>query len=160
MTTNQTSTTPNSRQFVERTDRRQVAVGFLSKHRLNGRRKNFRRKDESNSATHYVDRYSRQTSFASMIILLLCIVDAFMTLNLLNHGATEANLVMRLAIEEGVAAFILTKYLMTAASVLFLVVHSNFRIARSWQVHHLISGFALIYVVLLIYEVALLRSIS
>lgn len=160
MTTNLSSTSSSSRQYVERTDRRQAAVGFLSMRRQNGRRQNLRRNGDANSTTHYVDRYNMRISIASLVILLLCIVDAFMTLNLLSHGATEVNLVMRLAIEEGVVAFILTKYLMTAASLLFLVVHSHFRISRSWQVHHLISGFALVYVVLLIYEVALLQSIS
>lgn len=160
MTTHLTSTASSYRHYTERTDRRQITVGFFSKHRLNGRRKNLRREDDLISSAHYVDRYQSQTIAASLAILVLCIFDAFMTLNLLNHGATEINLMMRLAIEEGVAAFILTKYLMTAISVIFLVVHSHFRIARSWHVRHIISGFALVYVVLLIYEVALWHSIS
>ena len=160
MTTKHSATLSAPRQHVQRTDRRQTTMGFFSKHRLNGRRKSLRRTVDVRRTAHYVDRYDPRIVIASLVILVLCVVDAFMTLNLINHGATEANLVMRVAIEEGVAAFILTKYLMTATSVLFLVIHSHFRIVRSWQVHHVIAGFALVYVVLLIYEVAMWHSIS
>ena len=156
-----TETTANfdgQRTHTARTDRRQNNKLF-SRHRLNGRRHQARRSSDAYGA-HHVDRYNPRIVIASLLILVLCIADAFMTLNLINHGATEVNLVMRIAIEEGVAAFIFTKYLMTAISVLFLVIHSHFRIARWWQVHHVIAGFALVYIALLIYEVALLQGIS
>lgn len=160
MTTNYAQAITTTRTHAERVERRQKTVSIFSRQRLNGRRRTARRIDDDRASGRYVDQYSRRTAISSLIILVLCVADAFMTLNLLNHGATEINLVMRLAIEEGVAAFIISKYLMTAVSVIFLVVHSHFRISRSWQVHHIISGFALVYVVLLIYEVAIWRSMS
>lgn len=144
----------------ETTDRRKNSSGFFNRYRLNGRRNASRREIDQHPAGYYIDRYDSKTMLACSIVLILCIVDAFITLTLLSHGATEVNLVMRLAIEEGIVVFIVTKYLMTATSLVFLVIHSRFRIVRTWRVSQLIVGFAFAYFALLIYELAMWHTIA
>lgn len=145
---------------TEYTDRRKNPSGFFNRYRLNGRRNTSRRDMDQHPVGYYIDRYDSRTILACSIILILCVVDAFITLTLLSHGATEVNLVMRLAIEEGVVVFIVTKYLMTSTSLVFLVIHSRFRIVRYWRVSHVIISFAFAYIALLIYEVVMWHNIS
>lgn len=138
-------------------DRRRTRASWLSSYRWTGRRKSHRRTPDS--VVHLLDHYDRRLLAPSLTILLLCVVDALLTLSLLERGAVEINLVMRFLIEEGVVAFIVTKYLMTASSLVWLVIHNNFRLFRHFRVHHAIYACAGIYVSLLIYELVLLRTL-
>ena len=135
-------------------DRRQNSGSFFSVFRTNGRRKTVRRDIEA-AVGHYLDHYEPRLILPSLIILVLCMLDAYITLNLLALGATEVNVLMRLAIEKGVVIFLVTKYVMTATSVVFLVIHHRFRIFNIVQVRHIIYGYAWIYIALLIYEITL-----
>lgn len=135
-------------------DRRQNSASFFSVFRTNGRRKTVRRDIEA-AVGHYLDHYEPRLILPSLIILVLCMLDAYITLNLLALGATEVNVLMRLAIEKGVVIFLVTKYVMTATSVVFLVIHHRFRIFNIVQVRHIIYGYAWIYIALLIYEITL-----
>jgi hypothetical protein len=66
---------------------------------------------------------------------------------------------MRLLIDEGIVMFLAAKYLVTAASVVFLVMHSRFRLFNALRVHHVLYGCASIYVTLLAYELLLWRIV-
>jgi len=136
-------------------DRRQNRAAFLGVFRANGRRKAVRRNAETSAIGHYLDHYDARLFIPSLIILALCMIDAHITLNLLALGATELNVVMKLAIEKGVVMFLVTKYAMTATSVVFLVIHHQFRIFNVVQVRHIIYGYAWIYIALLAYEIVL-----
>ena len=135
------------------TDRRQNRASFFSVFRSNGRRKAVRRTIETPGMGHYLDHYEARLAIPSLIILVLCMLDAHITLYLLARGATELNVVMKLAIEKGVIIFLVTKYAMTATSVVFLVIHHQFRIFNIVQVRHIITGYAWIYIALLTYEI-------
>jgi len=136
-------------------DRRQNRASFLGVFRTNGRRKVVRRAIETTAGGHYLDHYEARLFIPSLIILVLCMIDAHITLNLLAKGATELNVVMKLAIEKGVVIFLVTKYAMTATSVVFLVIHHQFRIFNIVQVRHIIYGYAWIYITLLTYEITM-----
>ena len=135
-------------------DRRQNSASFWTVFRTNGRRKGVRRNIES-AVGRYLDHYELRLIFPSLIILVLCMVDGHITLNLLALGATEVNLLMKLAIEKGVIIFLVTKYLMTATSLVFLIIHHQFRIFNIVQVRHIIYGYAWVYIALLIYEITM-----
>jgi hypothetical protein len=60
-------------------------------------------------------------------IMLLSAADAFLTLQLLELGANEANPVMAHLLEGGSAVFGLTKVLLTAAGVVILALMARFR---------------------------------
>ncbi len=136
-------------------DRRQNRAPLLGVFRTNGRRKTVRRTIETSAIGHYLDHYDARLFIPSVIILVLCMVDAHITLNLLALGATELNALMKFAIEKNVMLFLVTKYAMTATSVVFLVIHHQFRIFNVVQVRHIIYGYAWVYVILLAYEVTL-----
>lgn len=150
------TTTPYSCMRQSQLDRRQQRLAFLSVFRTNGRRKSVRRNTGRSATTHhYLDHYDARLFIPSLIILVLCMIDAHITLKLLAMGATELNVVMRLAIEKGVIIFLVTKYAMTATSVIFLVIHHQFRIFNILQVRHIIYGYAWLYIALLTYEITL-----
>jgi hypothetical protein len=136
-------------------DRRCTRAPWLSSHHWSGRRKAHRRVEDA--ATNRLDYYDRRLLAPSLTILVLCIIDALITLRLIERGAVEINLIMRFLIEEGIVAFIATKYLMTASSVVWLVAHNNFRIFQRIRVVHLIYACAGLYITLLAYELVLLR---
>lgn len=136
-------------------DRRQNRMPFLGVFRANGRRKTVRRSIEASAIGHYLDHYDARLFIPSVIILALCMIDAYITLNLLSMGATELNVVMKLAIEKDVILFLATKYAMTAISVVFLVIHHRFRVFNLVQVSHIIYGYAWIYIMLLTYEITM-----
>ncbi len=140
-----------------RSDRRRSPASWSSVYHWQGRRKSHRRADETASNT--LDRYDPQLLVPSLTILVLCVADALITLNLIDRGAVEINLVMRFLIEEGVVAFIATKYVMTASSVVWLVIHNKLRIFQRIPVQYLIYGCAGLYVSLLVYELVLLGSL-
>ena len=135
-------------------DRRQNNASFWTLFRTNGRRKAVRRNLEA-AVGRYFDHYEPRLVVPSLIILVLCMIDGHMTLKLLALGATEMNLLMKLAIEKGVITFLVTKYLMTATSVVFLMIHHQFRVFNIVQVRHIIYGYAWLYIALLIYEISM-----
>ncbi|MHC5010717.1 MAG: DUF5658 family protein [Planctomycetota bacterium] len=101
---------------------------MVSKWLLWGRRRGGRRDAERECI--YVDRPGAWVLTGFFIILGLSILDAAFTLNLLSHGATEANPVMRAALHLGDQAFVLIKTLVTAMAVGFLCLHKNWPLGR------------------------------
>lgn len=152
-------TTPSFRRRAH-ADRRQTRATFFDVFRADGRRKTMRRSISTSTVGHYLDHYDARLVIPSLTILVLCIIDAQLTLNLLARGATELNLIMQLALEKGAMIFLLTKYAMTASSVMFLLVHHQFRIFNIVQVRHIISAYAWIYIALLAYEISLWAYIA
>src|SRR6202789_3453121 len=72
-----------------------------------------RRLDDSRF--HSLDWHSAHLLAVAIGILLLCVVDALMTLTLLQGGAAEINPIMALLLGRSVAAFAALKLAMTGA---------------------------------------------
>ena len=95
--------------------------------------------------------------FAVVMIIITCsCLDAVITLELLSRGAIELNTLMARLIETDVQQFINVKIALTGLSLVFLVVHKNFRLWGSFTVTHLIYGICIGYSVLVAYELRLL----
>jgi hypothetical protein len=90
---------------------------------------------------------------------LLSCTDALFTLNLLNAGAAEANLVMALMLETGIDRFVTAKITVTGLSLLVLVVAARRKFIGSFSVEHLLQSFFVGYVLLIGYEVYLFRYV-
>lgn len=60
-----------------------------------------------------------------MVILLLSVVDALLTLFLIDHGAVEINPLMAFYLNVGPLAFIVVKYTLTSLSVFLLLMFRN-----------------------------------
>lgn len=102
---------------------------MLSRYLFVGRRRAGRRDGEQQFV--YVDRPGRWMVTAFVAVLVLSLFDAWSTLTLLKQGATEANPVMRVALDLGDQAFVLIKTLMTIVAMGFLCLHQNWPLGRA-----------------------------
>jgi len=93
---------------------RTVFFGFLR-----SRRREHRRQDDANVV--FIDWHHPWLFFLAVGIMILSSMDAFMTLQLINLGATEVNPVMAAIMGKGTMAFAVSKMLMTAIGILMLV---------------------------------------
>ena len=137
-------------------DRRRVPTGPLDAFRLSGRRQRVRRGSER-KGPYFTDRFDALTLIFIVILLLLCILDGVLTIELLDINSEEVNPVMRLLLERGRFSFLLGKYVITAAGLPFLVVYKNWPIfGTRFRAGYLLPIFLGLYIVLLIYQVHLL----
>jgi len=89
-----------------------------------GRRLNLRRRSDRRRPA-VLDRYT-EGMFAGIIgVLALSILDAALTLLLIDNGAVELNPVMAYFLSRGQVAFIGAKYLFTSTSVILVLLCSH-----------------------------------
>ena len=120
------------------------------------RRASLRRQDDAGRA-HYVDIHEASLFFLAVVALLLCVADAFFTMTLLDHfGSAEMNPVMDALIKKDYHRFFFVKFGLTAAGIIFLVAHKNFRVLNLVSGYHILMGCVLLYTVLTAYEIFLL----
>jgi len=139
--------------YVERrhrsTDRRGRATSLFTRFALlGGARVAGRPRGERDNV--YVDRYAAGDLRGVVVVLVLNILDAWLTLVYLGYGGTEANPVARRLLEWGVPWFLGAKSLLVTACLLFLAVHKTFRCVR--PAIRLLTWF---YGALLVYHVVL-----
>jgi hypothetical protein len=101
---------------------------MLSRWLFLGRRRGGRREGERDFV--YVDRLGGWIVVAFCAVLALSLLDAWFTLDLLKRGATEANPVMRAALDLGDRAFVLIKTGITILAMGFLCLHKNWPLGR------------------------------
>lgn len=131
-------------------DRRLSSTKSFSLYTMRGRRKKARRVEEAEN--YYVDRYELRYLFLIISILVLCFLDAFLTVILLQLGAEELNPFMLIFIKKDVVLSMVVKYVITALSMICILIHKNFRIFRNLRVHSLIYFVLTLYVVLVLFE--------
>lgn len=96
---------------------------------LFGRRRTVRRNEDRK--THlYVDLYGHYLLLSLLIIILLCIFDAYFTIFHLEKGAREINPLMNFLIGYGNIHFFVIKYILTALGLSILCIYKNLFITR------------------------------
>jgi len=133
------------------TDRRTSATKPFSFCTLRGRRRKSRRLDECHN--YYVDRYNVRYLVLIISILILCFLDAYLTLLLLQVGAIELNPYMLFFIKKDVVLSMVVKYVMTATALIIILVHKNFRVFGGLRVRNLIYAILAVYSGLVLFEV-------
>lgn len=134
-------------------DRRARPTRMVSRYLFTGRRRGGRRGGEGDLV--YVDRPGGWIALAFAAIVGLSLLDAWFTLDLIKSGATEANPVMRAALNLGDRPFVVIKTLMTMVAVGFLCLHKN------WPLGRLCLGISLVgYSVLILYHLYAQRAIG
>lgn len=123
-----------------------------------GRRRRERRKYAQHHG-HYVDLHEPKLLLITLSILLLCVVDIYFTLTLLQNGGVELNPFMRALLEQDVWLFYLGKYTLTAVCLIFLVAHKHFRLFKNITGRDLLQTVLLAYLLLIGYELSLLSLI-
>jgi hypothetical protein len=135
-------------------DRRRVSLRALFGALFTLRRRRSRRKDDQLNS--YIDWYEPWPLVASVVIILLSSIDAFLTLILLNHGAVELNILMDWLIKIDIATFAAVKLAVTGVALVVLVLHFNFHIYRVLPVRYLMYALMPLYAFLIAHELSLL----
>ena len=105
-------------------DRRTKHIPFFKFLFFGGKRQKLRRIGDGRRITVF-DYYQPTLLVAILVVLCLSLLDAALTLILLDKGAVELNPVMQYYITLGPAVFVLVKYSLTAlALVIMLVLHA------------------------------------
>ena len=126
-------------------DRRKRPTPFISKHIFfGGRRKTIRR--EADRGKHiFVDVYSPILFIAFLSVIALALVDACLTVILIQRGiAEEANPIMSFYLGYGIERFVMAKFLLTAVPAVVLCVCKDFPITKVSLVSALFFYFSII----------------
>ncbi|MGD2186902.1 MAG: DUF5658 family protein [Desulfobacterales bacterium] len=97
---------------------------------FSGKRAKARRQEDLHR-TFYFDHYSSNIFAAIVAILLLSVLDALLTLFLIDNGSTELNPVMSYFLKYGPFAFMGAKYCLTSMGVIILLLFRNVLRKRS-----------------------------
>jgi len=141
-------------------DRRHRQLGILSKYWLTGRRAGGRR-DEDKQRAHRIDRHSSKTLAVILLIVILSVIDAILTLHLVDRGATELNPVMNYYLGHGPLAFFWVKYMLTSAALIIILTNKTaYLFNTKFQVKILFIVFLVPFVLVIQWELYLLYSVS
>ena len=150
-------TGPHATERREHADRRRRLWWSVVYGNFNPRRRAPpRRLDQSHY--HSVDWHSPHLLAVAIGILLLSVVDAFMTLILLQGGADEVNPIMAMFVYRSVAMFAALKMTLTCLSVVFTVFLARYRFMSRLTVGWVLYGVLIGYASLIGYEIHLLKS--
>jgi len=138
-------------------DRRQPSLQTLLGSLRHYRRRHLRRDDDQTNS--YTDWYGHWPFAATLIIILLCFADAFLTIVLLGKGAVELNGLMDWLIQKDTYMFAVVKMTMTGVALIVLVMHFNFRIYKYVAVRYLIYALVPLYSLLILHELTMLANI-
>ncbi len=101
-------------------DRRKSSPPLFGRHLFMGRRKMIRRKEDQ-FHPYQLDRHGLETLVFFLLFLILSMVDAALTLQLVGRNAVELNPLMAYFLGKGHIAFIVAKYSITSISVLLIL---------------------------------------
>ena len=121
------------------------------------RRRNPRR--EEDLLNSYVDWYGPWPLVATVLITMMCCLDAFFTLLLISNGAVEMNIFMDWLIQRDIQTFAVVKMAVTGLALVVLVMHFNFRIYRIIAVRYLMYALVPVYMALIAHEINLLQQV-
>ena len=96
----------------------------------------------------------------SVGILILSVVDAFLTVTLMSGGAIEANPIMAAVMGHDIGTFAILKIAMTGVCVMLMVFLARYRFMRVVRVEVLLYGVLLTYIFLVGHEMGMLRVLT
>ena len=132
---------------------RTVLFGFAR-----SRRHNLRRTDDAEML--FLDWQHPWLFFLAVGTMIMSCLDAFMTLQLLQHGMIEANPVMAAILGHSTMAFAASKVTMTGISILILVFLAKTRFLNRVRAGLFLTFFFSFYACLICYEFVSLLAVS
>jgi hypothetical protein len=139
-----------------RIERRRSVLRALWRGNFARRRLAPRRSNERHAVV--TDWFHTQWLAVGILILLLCGADALLTLTLISRGAVEVNPVMDPLVRGSGQSFALWKFVLTSMGVVILTLLARLRMFGR-AVGTILYVFLAMYVVLVGYEIFLLRNI-
>jgi hypothetical protein len=141
-------------------DRRRKTIPSLRYLVAGGRRRGVRRAEDKRRII-ILDRYSPHLFGAIVGILCLSLLDALLTLSLIEHGAAEVNPIMAFFLEQGPFIFTIAKYLLTSLSVvIFLLVNHNVLPRTRFRMSSLFTFAIASFAIVVVWEVVLIYIIA
>lgn len=131
---------------------RTVLFGFARSRRLDLRR-------VEDAEVLFLDRHHPWLFFLAVGTMIMSCVDAFMTLQLLNHGMIEANPIMAAVLDQSTMAFAASKFTMTGTSILILVFLAKTRFMNRVRVGLFLTVIFSSYACLICYEFVSLMAV-
>ena len=140
---------------------RRTKSGFNIRSLLSGGRREKIRRQEDKRRIFYVDHYSSGLFFIIVSILFLCVIDALLTLSLLNLGVYKTNPVMAFFLRFGPYGFFTSKYLLTIIPVICLLMYRNIviRIIKI-STRSLLYFIAVVYLAVVGWELYLISNVA
>lgn len=154
---NHADTVENAPDRRSRADRRKNTVRSLIHGSFSPRRRSARREAEHTFTS--VDWHHPQWLAVAIITLLLCTADAFLTLVLLERGATEANPFMEPLVGGSPLVFAAVKMGLTSGGIIVLILLARVKVFGRIPVSALLYGVLLAYATLVGYEFWLLTTL-
>jgi len=145
------------REGRHRTDRRRRPWWSVFYGSFNPRRRTPPRR-LGDSRFHSLDWHSAHLLAVAIGILILCTVDALMTVTLLQSGAYELNPFMASLIQRSVTLFAILKMGLTGAGIFMMVILARYRFLRLLRVEWALYGVLIAYAVLITYELWMLKA--
>jgi hypothetical protein len=156
---NNSDSVSDSSEYVEKRSGKDRRTQQFPKFRyllFSGRRAKARRKDDIHR-TFYFDRYSSNLFAAIVAILMLSVLDALLTLYLIDNGSEELNPLLSHFIEYGPFAFMGAKYFLTCAGVTILLLFRNVLLKRSvTHTRHIFSYIIVTFTTVIVWELCLI----
>ncbi len=100
----------------------------------------------------FLDWHHPWLFFLAVGTMIMSGLDAFLTLQLIDHGMLEANPMMAALLGRGTATFAASKMLMTGTSILILVFLANARFLNRMRAGIFLTVFFSAYACLVCYE--------
>lgn len=123
---------------------------------FNGRREGIRR-EEDRGRVFFFDRYNPKLFAVITAILMLSVLDALLTLILLEKGSSELNPVMAYFLKHGLLTFIVVKYFLTSIGVIILLIFKNIFLTRAKiYTHSLFSAVIIAFATVIAWELFLI----
>lgn len=133
-------------------DRRKQPTLALSRYAVKGQRGSLRRKKDQQRGG-YVDRYSSGLFILIILIVGLNVIDALLTMKILEDGGREMNPIVRSVIQVYGNKFWIWKFGVVSVPLVLLCLHSKFR-----SVTAVILGAGVIYVAAILFQIFLMIS--
>ena len=131
---------------------RAFVYGNFRPRRREGRR-------ETDKHLFLFDWYEPRVLYVALGVLLLSCIDALFTLNLLNLGAAEANIILASVLEHSMEWFLACKISLTGVSLIVLVAVVRRRFFKSCSVEHLLQFFFAAYLLVIGYQIYLFEFV-
>lgn len=137
-------------------DRRTNSIARLKYLLFNGRREHIRREGDRRRVFLF-DRYHPKLFAAITAILMLSILDALLTLILIDNGSSELNPVMAYFLQHGLLPFIVAKYFLTSTGVVILLIFKNVFLTKAKiYTHSLFLAVIIAFVAVIVWELFLI----
>ena len=108
---------------------------------------------------YFVDRFSSGMFIVILMLIIASIVDAVLTIQLIDAGASEINPLMTRLLEHGIRPFLFGKYVLTVVGLPLLLIFQNHCLfGTRIRVGYLIPMAVVMYLVLIGYQLVLMHK--